>query len=105
MGQEPPLSRRRKRSKEFRPEPRCDPFSGAPGRGRLLPYSGLMRRREFIAGLWGAAASPLTRALRADRLRISVLMTYDESDPYANAKLMNCGVCAMVPHFRTCLRG
>jgi ABC-type uncharacterized transport system substrate-binding protein len=41
-----------------------------------------MRRRDFIAGLCGAAAWPLAAlAQRADRVRrIGVLMPYDEND-------------------------
>jgi hypothetical protein len=42
-----------------------------------------MRRREFMAGLAGAATWPVVaRAQQGDRVRrIGVLMTYDENDP------------------------
>ena len=48
-----------------------------------------MRRREFIAGLAGAAAWPVVvQAQQSDRMRgIGVLMAYDESDPEAKAHL------------------
>ena len=42
-----------------------------------------MRRREFIAGLGGAAVWPmLAQAQQGDRIRrIGVLTPYDENDP------------------------
>jgi putative ABC transport system substrate-binding protein len=48
-----------------------------------------MRRREFIAGLGSAAASPLVvRAQQGDRVRrIGVLISGDENDPVAKTSL------------------
>ena len=48
-----------------------------------------LRRRDFIAGLGGAAALPLAaRAQPGDRVRrIGVLMPYDENDPSFKLRL------------------
>ena len=48
-----------------------------------------MRRREFIAGLGSAAAWPVVGwAQQGDRVRrIGVLMSVDENDPTAKARI------------------
>ena len=56
-----------------------------------------MRRREFIAGLGGAAAWPMAaRAQQADRMRrVGVLMAFDENDPRGKcvARRVHAGAC------------
>jgi putative tryptophan/tyrosine transport system substrate-binding protein len=49
----------------------------------------MIRRRDFIAGLGGTVTWPLVaRAQQGERVRrIGVLMSFDENDPMAKARL------------------
>jgi hypothetical protein len=57
-----------------------------------------MRRREFIAGLGGAAAWPLVAwAQPSDRVqRVGVLMAFDETDPEGKAQAGAAAVTIMI---------
>ena len=47
-----------------------------------------MRRREFIAGLWSAAAWPVVvRAQQSGTRRVGMLMPFSENDPVWQANL------------------